>query len=162
MDDRPSKSALKQEARRLQSLGAALTRLNEEQLARLPLSSELRDALRAYRRIHSHEAGRRQAQFIGRLMRDEDTPAIARGLDDLQQISGLARNAHQEVERWRTRLLETDLALTEYITRYPDTDRVALRNLIRLARRNPENPSRPLFRFIRTDQQRRSSPAADT
>lgn len=154
MDKRPSKSARKQEAQRLQSLGTALTRLNADQLARLPLSLELRDALGVYGRIHSHEARRRQSQFIGKLMRDEDTSAIARALDDIQQTSGLARNAHHQVERWRIRLLETDRALTQYIVQYPDTDRVALRNLIREARRHPEQPSRSLFRFIRTDQQR--------
>ena len=154
MDDRPSKSARKQEAQRLQNLGTALTHLNDDQLARLPLSVELRDALSAYGRIHSHSARRRQSQFIGRLMRDEDTPGIARILDDIQQTSGLARYAHRQVERWRMRLLETDEALTEYITQHPDTDRVALRNLIREARRHPEQPSRALFRFIRTDQQR--------
>ena len=154
MDDKPSKSARKHEAQRLQNLGTALARLNDEQLARLPLSAELRDALAAYGRIHSHGALRRQSQLIGRLMRDEDTAGITGALDDIQQTSALARNAHLQVERWRVRLLETDQALTEYIERYPDTDRVALRNLIREARRHPEQPSRALFRFIRSDQQR--------
>lgn len=153
MDDRPSKSARKQEAQRLKRLGAALTGLNDEQLARLPLSVALRDALDGYGRIHSHEARRRQLQFIGRLMRDEDVVAIARALEDIQQTSGLARSAHRELERWRTRLIESDDALTEYIVQYPNTDRVALRHLIREARRHPEQPSRSLFRFIRTDQQ---------
>ncbi|HYX64359.1 MAG TPA: ribosome biogenesis factor YjgA, partial [Burkholderiales bacterium] len=67
-----SKTKRKQEMHELQALGAALVELPEAQLRSLELDQDLREAVLEARRISSHEARRRQLQYIGRLMRDVD------------------------------------------------------------------------------------------
>ena len=116
------------------------------------MTPELERAVADYATFKSREAKRRQAHFIGKLMRAVDSEPIAAALEDIEGTSAAGRYAHGEAERWRARLLAEDSALTEYISSFPDTDRVALRNLIRDARRHPDKPSRLLFRFIREDQ----------
>lgn len=153
MHDRPSKSARKRDALGLQVLGERLTELSDDLRARIPMSQTLRQALDDYRRLGSREARRRQLQYIGRLMRDEDPAPISAGLDEIDRASAAGRHAHSEAERWRERLLASDHALTEYVAAHPATDRVALRHLVRDARQRPEQAARALFRFIRADQQ---------
>ena len=50
----------------------ALVKLSAEQLARIDLPEELREAVLEARRFTKHEAIRRQMQYIGRIMRDVD------------------------------------------------------------------------------------------
>ena len=73
MDDAiVSKTKRKQEMTELQKLGAKLVELPESQLEAMPMDDALRTAVLAARRIKSHEAKRRQMQYIGRLMREVD------------------------------------------------------------------------------------------
>jgi ribosome-associated protein len=148
-----SKSARKREAHRKQALGMRLAELNDEQRARLPLPDALARAIVDYRRIASNEAKRRQAQFIGTLMRSIDIAPIEQALDDLNRVSALARHAHHETERWRERLIADDRALTDYLNAFPATDRGRLRALVRAARKGGGDPTafRALFRFLRDD-----------
>src|SRR5215207_695778 len=69
---RPSKTRRKAESHELQSLGAALLDLSDDRLAEMGLGEPLRDAIKAYKRMRSHEARRRQMQLIGKLMRSTD------------------------------------------------------------------------------------------
>jgi ribosome-associated protein len=151
MSEELTKSARKREADRLQNLGTRLTGLNEDQLDTVPVSAELASAITDYQRFTSHGARRRQAQFIGRLMRSEDIEAISDALERIDGESARARFEHHQTEQWRDRLLEDDTALTEFLDRYPSTDRQALRVLIRSARRNASDKThaRALFRFLR-------------
>jgi ribosome-associated protein len=153
-DDAPSKSARKRAAHRLQSLGRELAELNDEQRARIPLNDDLAHAIDEYRHIRSHEAKRRQLQFIGRLMRNESSDGIAAALEDVRKTSASARYQLHECERWRERLLADDAALTEYVADHPHIEVQTLRNLIRKARHDPEDTGayRALFRFIRDNQ----------
>jgi len=68
-DEVISKTKQKQAMLELQALGAALVELPESQLAALPLGDALHAAVLECKRIRSHEARRRQMQYIGRLMR---------------------------------------------------------------------------------------------
>jgi len=70
--ERPSKTRRKIASHDLQSLGEALLELGDEHLATLGLDESLLDALKAARRMRSHEARRRQMQLIGKLMRSAD------------------------------------------------------------------------------------------
>ena len=151
-----SKSARKRDAQRKKALGVRLAELNDEQRATLPLPDTLAQAINDYRRIASHEAKRRQAQFIGSLMRSIDTESIERALDDLNRVSAQARYAHHETERWRERLVADDAALTDYLSAFPTTDRARLRVLVRAARKSGGDPTafRALFRFLRDDAAR--------
>ena len=79
-DDTPSKSARKRAALAAQDLGARLIALRETELVSLDLPEPLLDAVREARRLTSRAALARQRQYIGKLMRDEDVPAIEAAL----------------------------------------------------------------------------------
>jgi ribosome-associated protein len=151
VDEESSKSARKREAQRLKGLGQQLANLNDEQRAGLRLPANIAKAVADYRQITSHEAKRRQGQYIGRLMRGIDVAELEQALANLTRSSGLARFEHHEVERWRERLLAQDDALLEYLERYPATNRQQLRALIKSTRSRPGDAAafRVLFRFLR-------------
>lgn len=77
----PSKSSRKRAAHAMQDLGAHLVKMREQERAQLPLSETLRDAIAEARRLTSRGALSRQIQYIGKLMRNEDVPAIEAALD---------------------------------------------------------------------------------
>lgn len=72
-----SRTEQKQESAELQVLGEALIGLRDDALVRLPLPDRLREAVREARRIKSPGAGRRQRQFIGKLMRQQEPETLA-------------------------------------------------------------------------------------
>ncbi|MDR1659706.1 MAG: DUF615 domain-containing protein [Desulfovibrio sp.] len=74
----PSRSAQKRRSLALQRMGGRLTRLDPESLSGLGLPPALQNAVCQYSRMRSHEAKRRQIQYIGRLMRDLDAPSLER------------------------------------------------------------------------------------
>lgn len=131
----PSKSESKRQMHALQELGQALVELSAAALARLPLEPDLLSAIAQAQKITSHEAKRRQVQYIGKLMRHADADAIGAQLRELRQDSKSAVKLMHECERWRERLIEDDNALTELADRYPNIDMQPLRALIRNARR---------------------------
>lgn len=139
----------------LQALGAELVALPEAQLERFELDAALREAVQEARRIKSHEAKRRQLQYIGRLMRDVDPQPIRARLAALAGNSAEAAAAHRRLEAWRTRLLEDDAALTAYATEHPAADLQKIRALIRNARQEqkdgkPPRAFRELFRVLKS------------
>ncbi len=71
-------------------------------------------------------------QFIGRLMRDQDIPAILTLLDQLDASTRQYNERFHNLERWRDRLLNgDDDTLEKFVVEYPDADRQHLRQLIR-------------------------------
>ena len=161
MNEEPSKSARKREALRLQDVGRALTQLKAQDLATFDLPNSLTLAIEEYGRINSREGGRRQLQYIGRLMRKLDTAAIELQLQHLRGESNAARHALHTVELWRDRLLKDPQALTLLLQEHPSIDRQKLRQLLKNAtttgsvlQNEPPNPAqkqsaRALFRFLR-------------
>jgi len=155
--ERPSKTRRKQESHDLQSLGEALLELPDDHLATLGLGEPLVDAIRAARRIKSHEARRRQMQLIGKLMRSADVEPARAAI--LERQLGRARDslALHEAERWRAELIADDEATTRFAAAHVGADVQRLRALVRNARKDaasaPEQRSgrayRELFRFIR-------------
>lgn len=149
-----SKTKRKLEMLELQSLGAALVELPPGQLDTLALPTALAVAVREARRITSHEARRRQLQYIGRLMREVDPEPIRAALAARAGQSAAARARQLRLEAWRSRLLADDAALTEFTRENAATDLQALRTLIRNARREiaegrPPRAQRDLFRLLR-------------
>jgi ribosome-associated protein len=86
----------------LQALGEALAKLPLERVNRMALPEKLREAIREYQRIRHHSARRRQLQYIGRLMRDEDADAISALLLDARGESAaeISRLHRLENLRW--------------------------------------------------------------
>ncbi len=155
-DEPISKSERKRRAHRLQALGTRLAELRSEQLTRLPLPPDLLDAIAEYQRIPSHEAKRRQRQYIGRLMRDLDAGPLETALASLDGETAQARHEFHQIERWRERLLDAadHEALTEFVSEHPDVDVQQLRQHIAHVQQATDEhhqraASRALFRFLR-------------
>ena len=149
-----SKTKKKRQVEELQALGAALVELAPTQLAAIDLPGELRIAVREAQRITSHEARRRQLQYIGKLMRAVDPEPVRAALAAIAGQSAAARARQKRLERWRERLIADDVALTEFATEHAGADLQALRALIRNARKEiaenrPPRAQRELFRFLR-------------
>jgi len=153
-DEILSKTKRKQEMHALQALGAALVELPEALLHDMQLEAGLLEAILEARRIRSHEAKRRQMQYIGRLMRDVDPEPIRERLAALEGHSAQATAQHRRLEALRERLLADDEALTGFAADHPGADLQALRALVRNARKEakegkPPRAYRELFRFLK-------------
>ena len=149
-----SRSEKKRRVEALQKLGAALVELAPAQLDAIELPAELVAAVREAQRISSHEARRRQLQYIGKIMRSVDPEPVREALAQLAGQSAAARARQQRLERWRARLIDDDGALTEFARAHADADLQAIRTLIRSARKEiaehkPPRAQRELFRILR-------------
>ena len=161
--DEQSRTDLKRESTELQKLGEDLLTLRVDLIERLDVSEKLKDAVAEAKRISNFEGKRRQMQYIGKLMRRVD-PAVLETMRAalVEQNSG---SAHDNLvlhlsETWRDRLLASEDAFGEWITRCPETDTQQLRALIRQARKDavPEKPGaavrhgrayRDIFQLVR-------------
>ena len=153
-DEFVSKSQRKRDVEDLQKLGAALVALAPGQLDTLALPRELMDAVREAQRISSHEARRRQLQFIGKVMRRIDPEPVRAALGGIASHSAATRARHRRLEDWRERLIGDDAALTEFASTFSGADVQALRSQIRNARKEiaegrPPRAQRELFRLLR-------------
>lgn len=137
----------------LQTLGEQLVELNGDQLARLDLPDELREAVDFAHRVTGHEARRRHMQYLGKLMRSVDADAIRVALERVTGESRAAVTLMHRAETWRDRLLDDDDALTAFVTAHPDAEVQWLRAAIRTARRErelqqPPKQARELYRRL--------------
>ncbi len=149
-----SKSERKRQALRLQELGKELAAMKRAQLEDLPLPEKLAQAIFDYQRFTSHEARRRQLQYVGRLMRDVDVDPLEAALADLRGESADARYRVHLAEQWRERLLAEPAELTEFLAEFPNADRQALRQALQRALKpaaeiQHKAATRALFRLIR-------------
>lgn len=155
MDELISKTQKKREATQMQDLGVALIDLKAASLEKLPLSPLMKSALHAAKSITSHRAMKRQAQYIGKLMRKEDFEAIQTAYHQLKVESDGQTLFFHRLERWRDRLIHEDNeALTAFIEEYPQIDTKQLRHLIKKAKvaldlGQKTAATRVLFRFLR-------------
>ena len=138
-----SKTQIKNEMTDRQALGMQLTKLAPDTLKKIGLSEELLEAVLFYKKITANGALKRQAQFIGRLMRDTDPEPIQAYLNKLKGDNAEYNAAMQRLELLRERLVESDDALTELISNKPELPISELRTLIRNARREKEQNKPP-------------------
>ena len=138
-----SKTQIKNEMNERQALGMQLTKLAPDTLKKIGLSEELLEAVLFYKKITANGALKRQAQFIGRLMRDTDPEPIQAYLNKLKGDNAEYNAALQRLELLRERLVESDDALTELISNKPELPISELRTLIRNARREKEQNKPP-------------------
>jgi ribosome-associated protein len=104
-DSKPSKSERKRTEAERQNLGEALIDMQDQLLASLSLDERLFDAIHDARRMKSHEAQRRQRQFIGKLMRNVDPEPIVALLTRLKSDDRREKRVFADAERWRDRLV---------------------------------------------------------
>ena len=138
-----SKTQIKNEMNERQALGMQLTKLAPDTLKKIGLSEELLEAVLFYKKITANGALKRQAQFIGRLMRNTDPEPIQAYLNKLKGDNAEHNAAMQRLELLRERLIESDDVLTELIADKPELPISELRTLIRNARREKEQNKPP-------------------
>lgn len=149
-----SKTAIKREMTALQDLGEVLTELSKDRLAQVPMSDNLREAVKEFNRLNSHGARRRQMQFIGKIIRSEDVEPIQAKIDEFQGVSTVATAILHRIERIRNELIGSDDAITTFLTEHPHADVQAIRNLVRNTRKEieagkPPKSFRELFQMVK-------------
>ena len=149
-----SKSQKKRDMQALQDVGEKLTTLSRDQLKKVPMSERLMQALLDMLRLTKHEARRRQLQFIGKLMRDEEIAPIRAAIDALEGNSRAENARLHRLEQWRVRLLEDETVLTEIGHEHPGFDLHRLRQLRRNAikervENRPPRAFREIFQFLK-------------
>ena len=165
-DEWVSKTQMKKQMNDLQALGMELTKLSSDTLKKIGLDEELFEAITTYKKITSNSALKRQAQFIGRLMRDTDPAPIEAYLAKLRGDNAAHNAFLQRVEQARTRLLADDGAITQFMADFPQADAGKLRTLIRNTKKEQEQNKPPknfraLFQEIKAVMEAGQSDASE-
>ncbi len=127
---------------RFTGFGYGIDQTLQRYVEKIGLDEELFEAIATYKKITSNSALKRQAQFIGRLMRDTDPAPIEAYLAKLRG-DNTAHNAFlQRVEQARIRLLADDGAITQFMADFPQADAGKLRTLIRNTKKDRNKTSR--------------------
>ena len=150
-----SKSQVKREMLALQSLGEQLVVLSPDQIKKIEMPQNLREAVLFARTLKKRESWRRQMQYIGTLMRDADPEPIRKALDEINRGRGHDAQLFRELEQWRNGLIDgNDEFLANIVNHFPDADQKRLCRLALDARQEregnkPPKASRALFRYLR-------------
>ncbi|HNP35180.1 MAG TPA: ribosome biogenesis factor YjgA [Woeseiaceae bacterium] len=112
-DSKPSKSERKRTQHALQSLGEQLLGLPGPLLAELDLDESLQKAIQDLGRMKSHEAIRRQKQYIGKLMRDVDPAPIQALLERERADDRHSKRLFANAEKWRDRVQKEGLSAVQ-------------------------------------------------
>ena len=116
-----SKTQLKKEADDVQTLGVEIAQLPKQKITSLSLPEDAKEAIIFYQNIKKNSAKRRQAQYIGKILRGLDLSQVNEELNVIKNISKLRIKLEQEAERWREKLITSPAALDEFINQYqPD------------------------------------------
>jgi len=162
--DRPSKSQRKRDSHALQKLGVELMALRDDVLVRLPITTELIEAIRMARSIRAHEGKRRQVQLVGKLMRSADGDAIRASLSNETREHRVATAVMHAAESWRERMLADERVLANWLSEFPDS-REAVEALVPRARAElaggaPGRAFRELYRKLRDQLERQAVEAS--
>ena len=162
-DSIKSKTQLKKEADDIQQFGIEISNLPNHKIKELSLSDEIIEAIIFYKEIKKNSAKRRQAQFLGKLLRDFDLSNVTQEIDTLKAFSRLQVKFEHEAELWRDKLINDQSALNEYINEF-QPDLTNLNQTINAARKEFQSDKksknyRTLYRIILADIKKiRSAP----
>lgn len=149
-----SKTEMKEDMEALQKLGEELVELKPSVLEKFPLSEDLAEAIKDAQRF-KNEAKRRQLQYIGKVMRNEDPEPIQAALDKVRNKHSQATAELHKLEQLRDRIVEDgDTAISEVIEAHPEADRQRLRQLARQANKEkkagkPAKAYREIFQVLK-------------
>jgi ribosome-associated protein len=155
MREEKSKSQIKREMQELQKVGERLVELSSDQVRKIEIPEELREAVLFAQTIKKREARRRQIQYVGSLMRHVDTDPILKTLETISHGRTRKVQTFHQIETWRNLLIEgNDDLVEEILFRFPHADRRQFSQLIRNARKEKEGNrtskfSRALFRYLK-------------
>ena len=162
-DSIKSKTQLKKEADDIQQFGIEISNLPNHKIKELSLSDEIIEAIIFYKEIKKNSAKRRQAQFLGKLLRDFDLANVTQEMDTLKAFSRLQVKFEHEAELWRDKLINDQSALNEYINEF-QPELTNLNQTINAARKEFQSDKksknyRNLYRIILADIKKiRSAP----
>ena len=155
LEEKKSKSQVKREMHALEKLGEKLAKLPAGKIKTMGLREELLEAIRFAKTITTRGAAKRQRQYIGRLMRNENSQSIEMALADIDGEHHAVTEQFKELERLRDRLIEENSEVVdEVLNRYPHMERQRLMQLVRGARKErelskPPRSYRALFVYLR-------------
>jgi len=150
-----SKSQRRRDALETRSLASELIKLSAARLGRVPLDDAVRSAIMEARQIRAHVAGKRQLQYVAKLLRRIDPEPIVQTLEEFDGEARQLTGRQHRTEAWRDFLLESgDSAVGVLMQQHNDVDTQAIRQLIRnahkeAARNKPPASARALFRLLR-------------
>lgn len=154
-DSIKSKTQLKKEADDIQQFGIEISKLPNHKIKELSLSDEIIEAIIFYKEIKKNSAKRRQAQFLGKLLRDFDLSNVNQEMSTLKAFTRLQVKFEHEAELWRDKLINNQSALNEYINEF-QPDLTNLNQTINGARKEFQSDKksknyRNLYRIILAD-----------
>ena len=151
-----SKSEIKRDSEQLKKLGAELIELSPQNLAKIPLDEDLKEAIRQAQNFKL-EARRRQIQFIGKLLRNRDPEPIQDALNKVKNRHNQRQALLHKLELVRDQLIAMgDNALNHLMNEYSHLDRQHIRNLIRIAQKEKETNKPPkayrdIYQYLKTE-----------
>lgn len=158
-DDEPGSARVthrerSEEASAISGLVLLLIAMKPAQLAALSLDPEVLHAVVQCQGF-TKGARARQLRLIAKLLRRHDHEALRTAVTHVMRGKGARSQREKTYESWRERLLGGgDAALTEFAAQHPGADVQKLRQLLRLAGRDPTKgrgkaASRDLLRLVR-------------
>jgi ribosome-associated protein len=142
------------EASAISGLVLLLIAMKPSQLAALSLDPEVLHAVVQCQGF-TKGARARQLRLIAKLLRQHDHEALRTAVTHVMRGKGARSQREKTYEKWRERLLSGgDAAVTEFAAQHPGADVQKLRQLIRLAGRDPTKgkgkaASRDVLRLVR-------------
>lgn len=130
-----SKSEMKREMKRFQTVAEQLIALPKDSLSELGLNDSIIGAVREARRLKKQDAVNRQVRHIARLLQKIDIEPIRHQLDLHDDSSALANQINQLTERWRDALITDTDALSRFFDEHPQAERQAIGQLVRNTRK---------------------------
>ncbi|MCP5326884.1 MAG: DUF615 domain-containing protein [Oceanospirillaceae bacterium] len=160
-----SKSQNKRDMQGLRDLCKQIADMPKQQRTKMPVSEQMAIAIEHYLKVPTMEARRRQMQYMGKLMRNEDLEGIQQAIALLDAGSDANKQIMFVLERWRERLLNGgNEVIAEFYDKYPACELQQLRQLVRgakkeqeeelkhpgtLARKQGKTDTRKLFLFVK-------------
>ena len=154
----PSRSQQRREAIAILTLAKQLMDTVPAKLLEMAMPEELTELVLRSQRISSHIARKRQTQFLAKALRRESDELIAQisaaFAENKEQVRREATQLHQIELSRETLIAGGDIALEEYISKYPEVDRQQLRQLIRNVHNErkankPPRAYRELFQLLK-------------
>ena len=125
-----SKTALKKESKKIQSLGAEISKLNLEVIKEFNFPAEVFNTILELKSIKSNSAKKRQVQYLGKLLREIDLTNCYDLLTKSKMNSKKEMQLNSLTLEWRDKLINNESELTNLINLYPNIDIQATRKLI--------------------------------
>ena len=124
------KTQLKKEATELRELGRDLTSFPPSDLDQLELNPKLRAAIDDFKRLpNSHGAKKRQLQYIGRLIRENEGEMIRMQIQHLNSSPKQAKQPNRTNEIFERIISEGESVITEIVAEQQQLERQKLRQL---------------------------------